>query len=336
MRFERSLFSSIANIRVLRQELWANGYRPVAISAELKFPYQKDWPELARLRPPHAVTCITMRMPGTGVLTDGLRPIDGDIDTPHLAKQFHEYVIDTCGEAPMRYREGSCRRLHLFRAEHGEPPKASCRNKLTKNGVEVLGRGNQFFAYGVHPSGQMLQWTQPPHLIRRSDLPVLSERQVQDIIAFASVLIEADRTSYRSLDRSANRAPDRPLRAHRSMSTYEGNAYKWPIGDVEAALAIIPNFGKDWEFWFQIGVATFNATAGSAEGLAAFEDWSGRVCNDDGPRKLWDGLFSVPARRITAGSLTWHARQADPDWDRPSRYGFRRLRCFQTKEVFQP
>jgi hypothetical protein len=106
------------------------------------------------------------------------------------------------GEAPLRYRDGSPRRLRLYRAAVGEPShaetledheqaKAAGRDKPW--GVEVLGRGNQFLAIGCHPTGTFLEWTDERNLFTtpRDDLAAITEAQVVDFLSVAGELLGA-------------------------------------------------------------------------------------------------------------------------------------------------
>ena len=71
-------------------------------------------------------------MPGTGILCDGLRPIDVDIDDPVIAATMCRYIEQQHGDVPYRYRDGSPRRLYLCRADQGEPRKSYVVNEQTK------------------------------------------------------------------------------------------------------------------------------------------------------------------------------------------------------------
>ncbi len=64
----------------LRETLWQNGYRAVAIPIGKKFPVDIAWTEKARENPPKVLSEYNPAKPGTGILCDGLRAIDIDID----------------------------------------------------------------------------------------------------------------------------------------------------------------------------------------------------------------------------------------------------------------
>jgi len=310
MIFSSTHTPSITEIKNLRTRLWARDFRPVAINKGAKFPYQKLWPALARQDPPHACRCITQRMPGTGILCDGLRPIDVDIDDPILAAAMCAYIEQTYGSAPYRYRHGSPRRLYLFRADQGEPRKRYVVNEQTKARVEVLGKGNQFYAFGIHPeSGQPLRWVVSPEDIDRDDLPPLTDEQVQDISNFAADLIGATRKQHR--------ASDEPM----PVRTLTGS--EWPVGDIRAALAVVPNHHADYDWWFMVTCAVYDACNGGGDGHQEWLAWSNQCGASSANEcdKLWRALNSSPAY-YTAGTLVAEARKHDPHWDRPSRAGF--------------
>jgi hypothetical protein len=261
---------------------------------------------LARRDPPHACTQITSLRPGTGLLCDGLRVIDIDIDDPAIARQICDF-LGQFGPAPYRFRQNSARRVYLYRADHGEPSKTALVNPLTQQRIDVLGKGCQVFAYGTHPgSGHILQWHDGPEVTRRDDLAALADTDVQAILDFAAPLIAADPILVRSFTLP--------------MPILVGD--EWPIGDIVAALDVIPNVGTNWDFWFRIGAAVFAASGGTPDGFAAFVAWSCRARpRSNTADRLWLGLHRNPTR-ITAGTLLWHARNHDSTWDRPSRAGF--------------
>lgn len=305
----------------LRQDIYGNGFRPLAIQHRLKYPTDKGWPDLARQNPPDA--CVSQpdaRSPGTGVLCDGLRPIDIDVEDVDLVDKIMGFAHEHYGDAaPIRYRDNSNRVLLLYAAESGEPHKASCKNKATKYGVEVLGKGNQFFAYGFHPSGVPLQWMNGgPHVTQRSALPTINEAQTIDFIDYCAWLLAADSKSYGNHVQVQKQPTSviAPQVIAKAASTSQIGV--WCIGDVVSALDAIPNYEADYDHWFRIGAAVYAASGGTPDGFNAWRDWS-RSCSEHDDvltTKVWNGYHDGG---ISGGTLYWAVKQHDQLWDRPSK-----------------
>ena len=100
-----------------------------------------------------------------------------------------------------------------------------------------------------------------------------------------------------------------------------------PIEDVVAALAVIPNgegWGENlsWNDWNNMGMAVWNATGASWEGLEAWIGWSGQHWKHDDRECLdrWEGYSRSPPDRIGFGHIMMAASAAtDGGFRRPSR-----------------
>jgi hypothetical protein len=124
---------NVAEVASRRARLWDAGFRPVAVyTVEAgrrlhhdkpgKHPFGKAWQMRARRDPPEAVTAPPrLDTLNTGILCDGLRPIDLDIDNATIAHHCAQIAYTMFGEMPTRWRANSARRLLLLRAAHGEP-----------------------------------------------------------------------------------------------------------------------------------------------------------------------------------------------------------------------
>jgi hypothetical protein len=91
--------------------------------------------------------------------------------------------------------------------------------------------------------------------------------------------------------------------------------------DIAAALAVIPNNGPpDWDHWNRIGMATWGASGGSEDGLAAFCAWSAKNAshNQQECLKRWNHYRHSPPTNIGAGTLFYLAREAQPGWTKPT------------------
>jgi hypothetical protein len=87
-------------------------------------------------------------------------------------------------------------------------------------------------------------------------------------------------------------------------------------GLVAAALCAIPNDDLGWDDWNRIGMATWAATDGSAEGLTAFDSFSrkSKKYNAVKTTERWQHYRRSPPKRIGVGTLIWEASQAEPGW----------------------
>ena len=180
----------------------------------------------------------------------------------------------------------------------------------------MLGAGQQLFAFGIHPSGEPLLWSTCPTSIRRDELPILTDQQVIDLLDFSADVIQSDIRSHRSYE------PDEAI----NFGTPTGA--EWPIGDLYAALAVIPNPGGDYNWWFRLTCAIHDACGGNAEGYVAWRDWSASGHHDSKYRRLWRSLADSPTY-YSSGTLVYEARQNDPSWDRPSLGGFTPMTIFR-------
>ena len=298
----------------LRERLWDAGFRPVAIynydsrktHSPGKAPKGEEWTERNRRDPPHdAVAAVDLDAINTGILCDGLRAIDIDVDNITMATSIRNRAMERFGEAPLRVRANTGRCLLLYRAAEGQPGKRAVAGTFGK--VEVLGKGQQFVAFGVHPSGAPLEWIgEHPGEICANQLPAVTEQALTEFLAACAETIGA-KPEQRPTDRASPQTSRHGLR---------GDTLQ-----VVAALSAIPNDGPaDWEAWNRIGMATWTATGGSAGGLAAWHAWSEQHPSYDATEvdRRWAHFAVSPPTAIGAGTLFHLARGARSDPPLPS------------------
>lgn len=295
-------------VLALRQQLWDAGFRPVPIyspdaahEAAGKAPRGADWGNLARQDPPAAaVSEPNADALNTGILCDGLRAIDIDIDNPTIAHSVRSRCLDMFGETAMRYRANSPRALLVYRAAEGTPAKRVLAGTFGK--VEVLGRGQQFVGFGVHPSGADLQWMpEAPGEVDVASLRAVTEDEITKFLEACAPSIGA--------------LPPKPISAAAPRADRRLGA---DALQVVAALSGIPNEGPaDWEAWNRIGMATWAATGGGEAGRAAFHAWSQQHPSYDAveTNERWDHYASSPPTQIGAGTLFYLARQSRQETD---------------------
>jgi P4 family phage/plasmid primase-like protien len=293
-----------AAVHMLRRRLWGHGWRVIPIlswdhpDAEFagKKPLGPKWQLAAQKDPPEGVTFapVTWAL-NTGIWAGGLRPIDVDIEDAATVAMVLALATNHLGsDALRRTRANSPRTLLLYRAAEGEPKKmtlAGATNGHGKQLIEVLGHGQQFVAYGRHPSGADLEWPDGgPLETAMQDVPAVTEAQVADFLAAAAQVIGGV-VPKPSPAKAQPRVADEPPPE---------------LAQITTALRLIANNGPaDWESWNSIGMALWAATAGSDEGLTLWLEWSGRHpdYSEKAARGRWANYAKSPPDRTGAGKL---------------------------------
>jgi putative DNA primase/helicase len=319
----------------VRNALWRSGFPPVPVyghdKGHLKYVTSpgkqpaggRGWEKHAVENPPRAVReKPAPNALNTGILCNGLRVFDLDIDDKETVGIVRSIIEGVVGKLPARYRENSAGITLICRASVGEPPKRVLtgrdHSKDASAKVEVLGHNNQFVAYGVHPSGGELLWENgigPGFGVRREDLPAITEEQVDEIFRLIAPTICADPPTMKvSVNNSSLEVP--PADTERSDQDQTADP-----ADIAAALDVIPNNGAaNWDSWKSLGMAVFRATGGVASGFDAWAAWSAKnpAYDHQACIKEWEAMRRSPPDRIGAGSVFKMAQDAQPGWRAPS------------------
>ena len=276
----------------LRQAFWKMGYRPVpvwgphgSVPSPGKQPVGKGWQIEARKDPPTAtVEPSHADAANTGILCDGLRVVDIDIDDRGLAAEVAKLALKLLGAAPVRYRANSGRLLLLYRAAEGEPPKLAVTSKcrVGEDGkalkVEVLGRGQQFVADGLHPSMAEIRWVKDAALRPRDELSVVTEEGIGQFLKEAARIIGADATKTASSVMTTGGLPD-PV----ELTAADPD-------QLAAVIRKLPNDGlfDDRAEWIRLACAIDSSFPGDARGKRLFlehaERFSGPITEGEAER----------------------------------------------------
>lgn len=189
----------LASVRALRSRLWEAGFRPVPVygvfaqvSSPGKQPMGAGWQNAARANPP-ACTRVpaSPAATNTGILCDGFRVIDIDIADHARASEVEAVASDLFGQSPVRFRQNSGKRALLYRASEGEPSKRFISG--THGKVEILGRGQQFVAFGTHDTGAELEWRGgSPGEVSAGDLSPITEDEVTQFLDAIRSIVGAE------------------------------------------------------------------------------------------------------------------------------------------------
>jgi hypothetical protein len=223
------------SVQAIRSKLWQNGFRPIAvyshdavnwsstpIANRGKRPKGDNWGDRARENPPEACTAVpSIDALNTGILCDGLIALDLDIDDSAVVSQVVAAAQHSLGGAPSRIRSDSARVLMLYRASEGEPSKRSITG--TRGKVEVLGSGQQFVAFGNHPSGVTYEWPQgSPDAFHKDALTPVTEDALEAFLSAVAPLVDAETPKPRSTPAiAAAVAPEASQVTHRERAFAE-------------------------------------------------------------------------------------------------------------------
>jgi P4 family phage/plasmid primase-like protien len=172
--------------------------------------------------------------------------------------------------------------------------------------LEVLGEGQQFVAYGIHPDTRKpYQWVtmEALHDVRAADLPVLTAAGADAVIAEFVRLAEKRGWVRKSGQSAGNSKDDFWFLRPKPEATDE---------ELEAAMAAFPNPGRDYDLWVKVGAALHDHTAGDERGFSLWDEWSSRseLYNEEMTRKKWTSFGRYTGQPVTIGFILAATRVA--------------------------
>ncbi|MBB3772516.1 hypothetical protein FHS55_003137 [Angulomicrobium tetraedrale] len=284
-----------------RRTLWKNGFHPIPVRTGDKRPAEAKWAAREGADPPTCVAPDAVVKPGalnTGILCDGLRAIDADIDDAAISEKVWRLATAMLGEAPVRFRDDSERFLLVYRAAEGEPRK--CAINGTHGAVEVLGRGNQFVAFGQHPDGAAYEWSMgSPEIRRRDQLPAVTEDQISAFFAACAPLIGARLPE-------AGASPSRTIGSLVAQPSMETSAWGRAALDAECERVASASPGTQSNTLasaaFKVGQRVASGEIDRADAEQSLLSAGRQMVNGD-PKRRWTGreIMNVIGRQIEAG-----------------------------------
>ena len=164
--------------------LFDNGYLPIPIVRDQKRPAVNRWSAIPIDLAQVERWAVDFPDCGVGLRTGGLVGIDIDILDPDIAYQMGALVEARLGATLMRVGLWP-KRLYLYRTE--QPFR-----KMAIDKVEVLGLGQQFVAFGIHPATkQPFRWPadDSPLDFPLGDLPLVSEAACASLLGELASLV---------------------------------------------------------------------------------------------------------------------------------------------------
>ncbi|KQW81052.1 hypothetical protein ASC89_04270 [Devosia sp. Root413D1] len=280
------------------------GYPIVPIKPGTKRPAQKGWQNVDYNSMDRSRMFTGY---GVGVKTGSVVAVDIDsTDTGVVAK-----MVAWCEQkiGPTVERIGRAPRTLLVFQTSVPFRKTQSRAFTSTDGethqIEILGAGQQFAAYAIHPdTGRPYSWPKGELTGRPvGTLPELTREQGFQLTDYFESIAPSDWTLVERSVATRNDGGD-----HRAGEN--PHADLWLLS---AALAVIPT-PPGFQQWNRVAMALFRATDGSEHGFALFDRWSQRGQNYGGTRERWETLARSPPDRIGAGTIIRIANEAAPGW----------------------
>lgn len=221
---------------------------------------------------------------GIGIAAGRVIGIDIDVLDAGVSAQIEGLAKRLLGDTPAVRIGRAPKRLLVYRAAQ---PFAGFKYPP----IEVLGLGQQFIAYGIHPdTGQAYDWpVESLADLNVSDLPAITEAQAREFAQEAYVLIPA------ALRPKSLSVGQRAAGECANLPEQRGT-----FAAVEDALGYIVNADLDYDSWVRIGMAIKGALGDA--GWPLFERWSASSQKFE-PKTTAQAWRSFAPQRIGAGTL---------------------------------
>ena len=287
------------------------GYQIIPILKGKKRPPATGWQNI--VSSPELVTQWVEEMPefGVGVLASTTCAVDIDCRDKSLNNRLLHWLKDNVGLAAIRIGENpkcvvpfqNVERFKKMRSKEYESENG------LKHAVEILGDGQQFVAYGIHPKTlKPYDWVSGPTLadVFYDDLPELSSEIATKFIAFFEQQAKGlGWVEIKSGTREQAQEADAlmHIKASLDMSAEE----------INEILETYDNDDLHYDDWVKVGMALHHQFAADAEGLELWMSWSlGSTKYEDGSCEAkWDSFGDYSGAQVTMASLKFEAKMSE-------------------------
>ncbi len=311
-------------LTALRLALLRHSYHPVPVTSPTastsskanpgKAVLLRNWPKVCADATEAEIRAWAKDHPdwtNTGILTGDIVGIDIDITDAPMATRIEALAGEMLGQTPLRRVGRAPKSLLVYRASMPFKKLATEEHFFadgSKAQVEVLGQGQQFVGFGIHPAtDQEYQWTDGSPLdIPSKALPSVTSEQVDAFLqAAAKCLSDAGAIARSVMDRR-----------ERSGRQAAGFGVGEPPTEerIAEALHCIPNTDLGYDEWLRIGFALYDGL-GEA-GIDLWRQWSAQSAKDDPAQtqRTWESFGCPHTRPITVATLFFLA--AENGWRR--------------------
>ena len=206
------------------------------------------------------------------VLTDTLGALDIDCHDKDISRRLYAALQDLIwdGKAPARVGQAPKLLVPLHTSTGMRKRKSAIYvdSQGRNNAVEFLAQGQQFVAYGPHPSGKDYTWKHGDLAsIDPADLGTITPEDIDTLFRLFEDM--ADQAGW-------TKASDRTESLHAGGVTSLEN-YRPPHdvtdGEVKHYLAQIKHLNEDHDTWVSVGMALYHQYDGDMQGFDLWDDW---------------------------------------------------------------
>ena len=260
----------------LAPKLYVNGYEVIPIRQHHKAPAIDSWSTVEINKKQVQQWMRSYPNGGVGIRTKNTPAIDIDVLDADVALALEEITVKRLGgDAPVRVGKPPKR---LIVCKTTKPFKKIRREFIDKNGeihgFEILGDGQQFVAFGIHPDiNQPYRWGfDSPLDVKASELCEINETIALQIISDVTEYLKSIGWSVAS-----GSSITEPRTKSNADDPFGGFKPKLHITEekVKETLDLIPNdVATHYDVWSMIGMALWHQFDGAPEGYEKWVEWS--------------------------------------------------------------
>ena len=258
-----------------------NGYNIIPVVQGTKRPALANWPKIKAT--PELIESWDADA-SIGITTGEVVAIDIDCYDKHVTNAIFKYCNHNIGRGLGRIGRAP-KALLLFRTD--TPMAKSVSPKYMDedgnvNCVEILGKGQQLVAYGIHPDTQQeYYWPKDcPTTVPISDLPTISAEQITELFMFfdGSTPAKWKRISHGAL--SPQPQPrTQPTANQDNVLNFEHMKSTLDLTDEAINRHLDRVSAEDYSQWILVGQALHHQFNGDSDGLEKWDLWSSKAAN---------------------------------------------------------
>ncbi|MCH7333468.1 phage/plasmid primase, P4 family [Acinetobacter modestus] len=309
------------------KNLLANHYMIIPIKQGMKRPVMDEWQNV-RLT---AIDVPKYANQGVGILTgQGPFPIcavDIDVTDAELAEKFADWCRDNLGVSCERIGRAP-KILLVYRAEEPDWGKSISAwfadpteidkpfKQMQKQRIEILGRGQQFVAYHIHPDTKKpYEWVDYFGGLAEfpaDSLPVITKEQVVEAVQmFEQMAEEHGLMRVKNSKSRVGALTSSELDDDEDFLMNTTATIGWSLEDAKKYLGYIDN--EDYETWLRVGMSMHHEFSASDDALQLWNDWSATASNYTSFEDIeyrWNSFEQTGSNIITAHWLLKVGRES--------------------------